>query len=185
MKQFIARTICAILLSPILVIMLIGYIPFAIFKGLTDNFAFSEYCNFIERITDSLLLPVTRWQDRKNRYEELKRTSEWYRKENKRLNDILDNNIQNNKSCKQTHGGACLHHRRLEGREHCVRASCASARGRLQRCGTSVGRRKEAKEACKSILRLCKGQKPLYEKGDELSLLSRQPSCMLYILLGM
>lgn len=101
MKQFIARTICVILLSPILVIMLIGYIPFAIFKGLTDSFAFSEYFNFVERITDSLLFPITRWQDRKNRYEELKRTSEWYRKENKRLNDILDNNIQNNKSCKQ------------------------------------------------------------------------------------
>lgn len=101
MKQFIARTICAIFLFPILVIMLIGYIPFAIFKGLTDSFTFNEYFIFIERITDYLLLPITRWQDRKNRYEELKRTSEWYRKENKRLNDILDNNIQNNKSCKQ------------------------------------------------------------------------------------
>ena len=101
MKQVITRTICAILLSPILTIILIGYIPFAIFKGLTDNFVFDEYFNFVERITDFLLSPVTRWQDRKNRYEELKRTSEWYRKENKRLNDILDNNIQNNKSCKQ------------------------------------------------------------------------------------
>ena len=101
MKQFITNTVCVILLSPILVVILIGYIPFAIFKGLTDNFAFSEYFNFVERITDFLLLPITRWQDRKNRYEELKRTSEWYRKENKRLNDILDNNIPNNKSCKQ------------------------------------------------------------------------------------
>lgn len=90
MKQVITRTICAILLSPILTIILIGYIPFAIFKGLTGNFVFDEYFNFVERITDSLLSPVTRWQDRKNRYEELKRTSEWYRKENKRLNDILD-----------------------------------------------------------------------------------------------
>lgn len=90
MKQFITSTVCVILLSPILVIMLIGYIPFAIFKGLTDNFVFDEYFNFVERITDSLLSPVTRWQDRKNRYEELKRTSEWYHKENKRLNDILD-----------------------------------------------------------------------------------------------
>lgn len=101
MKQFITNTVCVILLSPILVVMLIGYIPFAIFKGLTDNFYFNEYFNFVERITSSLLSPVTRWQDRKNRYEELKRTSEWYRKENKRLNDILDNNIPNNKSCKQ------------------------------------------------------------------------------------
>lgn len=90
MKQVITRTICAILLSPILTIMLIGYIPFAIFKGLTDNFVFDEYFIFVERITGFLLSPVTRWQDRKNRYEELKRTSEWYRKENKRLNDILD-----------------------------------------------------------------------------------------------
>lgn len=90
MKQFITSTICVILLSPILVIMLIGYIPFAIFKGLTDNFTFNEYFNFVERITDYLLLPITRWQDRKNRYEELKRTSEWYRKENNRLNDIID-----------------------------------------------------------------------------------------------
>lgn len=90
MKQVITRTIYAILLSPILTIILIGYIPFAIFKGLTDNFVFDEYFNFVERITDFLLSPVTRWQDRKNRYEELKRTSEWYRKENKRLNDILD-----------------------------------------------------------------------------------------------
>nr|DAM98622.1 MAG TPA: hypothetical protein [Caudoviricetes sp.] len=90
MKQVITRIICAILLSPILTIMLIGYIPFAIFKGLTDNFVFDEYFIFVERITDFLLSPVTRWQDRKNRYEELKRTSEWYRKENKRLNDILD-----------------------------------------------------------------------------------------------
>jgi hypothetical protein len=90
MKQFITSTVCVILLSLILVIMLIGYIPFAIFKGLTDNFAFSEYCNYVERITDILLLPITRWQDRKDRYEELKRTSEWYRKENKRLNDIID-----------------------------------------------------------------------------------------------
>lgn len=101
MKQFITSTVCVILLSPILVVILIGYIPFAIFKGLTDSFTFNEYFNFVERIMDFLLLPVTRWQDRKNRYEELKRTSEWYRKENKRLNDILDNNIQNNKSCKQ------------------------------------------------------------------------------------
>lgn len=90
MKQFISNIVCAILLSPILVIMLVGYIPFAIFKGLTDSFTFDEYFNFVERITDFLLSPVTRWQDRKNRYEELKRTSEWYRKENKRLNDILD-----------------------------------------------------------------------------------------------
>lgn len=90
MKQFISNIVCAILLSPILVIMLVGYIPFAIFKGLTDSFTFDEYFNFVERITDFLLLPVTRWQDRKNHYEELKRTSEWYRKENKRLNDILD-----------------------------------------------------------------------------------------------
>lgn len=90
MKQFISNIVCAILLSPIFVIMLVGYIPFAIFKGLTDSFTFAEYFNFVERITDVLLLPVTRWQDRKNHYEELKRTSEWYRKENKRLNDILD-----------------------------------------------------------------------------------------------
>lgn len=90
MKQVITRTICAILLSPILTIILIGYIPFAIFKGLTSNFVFDEYFNFVERITDFLVSPVTRWQDRKNRYEELKRTSEWYRKECKRLNDILD-----------------------------------------------------------------------------------------------
>lgn len=47
MKQFIARTIGVILLSPILVIMLIGYIPFAIFKGLTDSFTFNEYFIFI------------------------------------------------------------------------------------------------------------------------------------------
>lgn len=102
MKQFITRIICAILLSPILVIMLIGYIPFAIFKGLTDSFTFNEYFIFVERITDSLLSPVTRWQDRKNRYEELKRTSKWYHKENERLNDVLDDiNNKNNKSCKQ------------------------------------------------------------------------------------
>lgn len=91
MKQFITNIVCVILLSPILVVMLVGYIPFAIFKGLTDNFTFSEYSNFIERIADFLLLPVTRWQDRKNHYEELRRTLERYRKENKRLNDILDN----------------------------------------------------------------------------------------------
>lgn len=102
MKQLIARTICAILLSPILVIMLIGYIPFAIFKGMTDSFTFNEYFIFVERITDFLLSPVTRWQDRKNRYEELKRTLKWYRKENERLNDVLDDiNNKNNKSCKQ------------------------------------------------------------------------------------
>ena len=90
MKQFITRIICAILLSPILVIMLIGYIPFVIFKGLTDSFTFNEYFYYVEVITDYLLLPITRWQDRKNRYEELKRTLECYRKENKRLNDIID-----------------------------------------------------------------------------------------------
>lgn len=92
MKQFITSTVCVILLSPILVIMLIGYIPFAIFKGLTDSFTFNEYFLYVERITNFLLSPITRWQDRKNRYEELKRTSEWYRKENGRLNDILNNN---------------------------------------------------------------------------------------------
>lgn len=95
MKQVITRIICAILLSPILTIMLIGYIPFAIFKGLTDNFVFDEYFNFVERITDFLLSPVTRWQDRKNRYEELKRTSEWYRKENKRPTTFLTRNRKN------------------------------------------------------------------------------------------
>lgn len=42
MKQFITSTVCVILLSPILVIMLIGYIPFAIFKGLTDNLFLSS-----------------------------------------------------------------------------------------------------------------------------------------------
>lgn len=97
MKQFITNTVCVILLSPILVIMLIGYIPFAIFKGLTDSFTFNEYFLYVERITNFLLSPITRWQDRKNRYEELKRTSEWYRKENKRLNDILDGINNKNK----------------------------------------------------------------------------------------
>lgn len=91
MKQFFTNTVCAIFLSPIFVIILIGYIPFAIFKGLTDNSTFSEYFIFVERSIDFLLLPITRWQDRKNHYEELRCTLERYRKENKRLNDALDN----------------------------------------------------------------------------------------------
>lgn len=77
--------------------MLIGYIPFALFKGLTDEFVFNAYFNLWEGITDFLLFPVTRWQDRKNRYEELKRTLERYRKENKRLNDIIDGINNKNK----------------------------------------------------------------------------------------
>lgn len=102
MKQYITKIACAILLFPLLVVMLIGYIPFALFKGLTDEFVFNAYFNLWEGLEGFLLFPVTRWQDRKNRYEELKRTSKWYRKENERLNNILDDiNNKNNKSCKQ------------------------------------------------------------------------------------
>lgn len=70
--------------------MFVFYIPFALFKGLTSEFVFNEYFNIWEMFLNILVYPITKYGERKEHYEELKRKIKYYREECGRLNDIID-----------------------------------------------------------------------------------------------
>lgn len=90
MKKFLVKLLNAIIIIIIAPVLIVGFIPFTIFKGFTDEFTMNEYFNIWSSFLDMLAYPVTKYEERKEHYEELKRKIKYYREECGRLNNIID-----------------------------------------------------------------------------------------------
>lgn len=90
MNKIFMKVINVIIMIIMTPVVLVFYIPFALFKGLTSEFVFDEYFNIWGMILDILVYPITKYEERKEHYEELKRKIKYYREECGRLNNIID-----------------------------------------------------------------------------------------------
>ena len=90
MNKILIKVIDAIIMMIIIPVMFVFYIPFALFKGLTSEFVLDEYFNIWRMFLNMLVYPVTKYEERKEHYEELKRKIKYYREECGRLNNIID-----------------------------------------------------------------------------------------------
>lgn len=90
MKTIIAKMTCVVLTAPLIPIILIGIIPYALFKGITSERVWDEYLDIWNSFTNFLIHPYYKYLERKSHIEELKQRVDDYRKENARLNSALD-----------------------------------------------------------------------------------------------
>ena len=82
--------ICVDLTTPLIPIILIGFIPYALFKGITSELVWEKYLDIWYSFTNFLLHPYYKYQERKNYLKKLKQKVDYYREENGRLNRALD-----------------------------------------------------------------------------------------------
>ena len=90
MKTIIAKMTCVFLTAPLIPIMLIGIIPYALFKGITSERVWDEYFGIWNSITNFLIYPYYKYMERKNYIKKLKQKVDYYREENVRLNNALE-----------------------------------------------------------------------------------------------
>lgn len=90
MKTIIAKMTCVFLTAPLIPIMLIGIIPYALFKGITSELVWEKYFDIWNSFTNFLLHPYYKYMERKNHYEELKRQRDYYEEKSSRLNGVLE-----------------------------------------------------------------------------------------------
>lgn len=69
--------------------MLIGIIPYALFKGITSKRVWDEYSDIWNSFTNFLIHPYYKYMERKNYIKKLKQKVDYYREENVRLNNAL------------------------------------------------------------------------------------------------
>jgi hypothetical protein len=90
MKEIIAKMTCVFLTAPLIPIILIGFIPYALFRGITSELVWDEYLDIWNSFTNFLIHPYYKYMERKSHIEELKQRVDDYRKENSRLNRALE-----------------------------------------------------------------------------------------------
>lgn len=90
MKTIIAKITCVFLTAPLIPIMLIGIIPYALFKGITSERVWDEYFDIWNSFTNFLIYPYYKYMERKNYIKKLKQKVDYYREENVRLNNALE-----------------------------------------------------------------------------------------------
>jgi len=71
MKEIIAKMICVVLTAPLIPVVLIGYIPYALFRGVTSESVFDAYFDILERFVDFLLYPYYKYLERKKLYKKV------------------------------------------------------------------------------------------------------------------
>ena len=71
MKKFLVKLLNVIIIIIIAPVLIVGFIPFAIFRGVTDEFTMDEYFNIWGSFLNMLAYPVTKSEERKEHYEEL------------------------------------------------------------------------------------------------------------------
>ena len=90
MKEIIAKMICVVLTAPLIPIILIGFIPYALFKGITSERVWDEYFDIWNSFTNFLIHPYYKYMERKNYIKKLKQKVDYYREENVRINNALE-----------------------------------------------------------------------------------------------
>ena len=87
---------CVVLTAPLIPIILIGIIPYALFKGITSERVWDEYLDIWNSFTNFLIHPYYKYMERKSHIEELKQRVDYYRKENDRLNRKVEEDLKAN-----------------------------------------------------------------------------------------
>lgn len=90
MKTIIAKMISVVLTAPLIPIILIGIIPYALFKGITSERVWDEYLDIWNSFTNFLIHPYYKYMERKNYIKKLKQKVDYYREESVRLNNALE-----------------------------------------------------------------------------------------------
>lgn len=90
MNKITMKVINVIIMIILVPIMLVLYVPFALFRVFTSKCLIDEYFDIWSWFLDMLMYPVAKYEERKEHYEELKRKIKYYREECGRLNDIID-----------------------------------------------------------------------------------------------
>lgn len=70
-------------------VIIVCYIPYAIFKAFFDRGILDGYFDVWRRISDFLHYPIVQYEKRKNHYEELKRQRDYYEEECNRLDGVI------------------------------------------------------------------------------------------------
>lgn len=70
-------------------VVIVCYIPYAIFKAFFDRGILDDYFDVWRRISDFLHYPIVQYEKRKNHYEELKRQRDYYEEECNRLDGVI------------------------------------------------------------------------------------------------
>lgn len=70
-------------------VIIVCYIPYAIFKAFFDRGILDDYFDVWRRISDFLHYPIVQYEKRKNHYEELKRQRDYYEEECNRLDGVI------------------------------------------------------------------------------------------------
>lgn len=89
-KTGIKNVVVAIFITPLLIVALILYVPYAFCRGLTDDSIFNDYFNYWERFTDFLLFPITYIGKWKSRCNTLKGKLQYYKDRCKELENELN-----------------------------------------------------------------------------------------------
>lgn len=89
-KTIIINVVSAILMTPVLIIALILYVPYALCRGLTDDFIINDYLQFWYRNLEFLLYPITYIGKWKSRCNTLNGKLQYYKDRCKELEDELN-----------------------------------------------------------------------------------------------
>lgn len=89
-KTIIKNVVSAILMTPVLIIALILYVPYALCRGVTDDFIINDYLQFWYRNLEFLLYPITYIGKWKSRYNTLNGKLQYYKDRCKELEDELN-----------------------------------------------------------------------------------------------
>lgn len=90
MKEIIANMIYVVLTALLIPIILIGFIPYALFKGITSETVWQKYLDIWVSFAIFPLYPYYKYMERKNYIKKLKQKVDYYREENVRLNNALE-----------------------------------------------------------------------------------------------
>lgn len=90
MKKSLTILINGIIILIVSPLLLVGSIPFVLFKGYTSATILDDYFHIWGLFLNMLAYPLTKYEERKEFYEDLKIKIKQYREECSRLNKIID-----------------------------------------------------------------------------------------------
>ena len=89
-KTGIINIVVSIFMAPVLIVALILYVPYALCRGLTDDFIKNDYLQFWDSIFDFLLYPITYIANWENRCNTLNSKLQFYKDRCKELENELN-----------------------------------------------------------------------------------------------
>lgn len=89
-KTIIKNVVVAIFMTPVLIVALILYVPYAMFRGLVDGYILNDYFNLWNGILNFLLYPVTYVKEWKALCDSMECKLQYYKDRCKELENELN-----------------------------------------------------------------------------------------------